>query len=81
MPPGMDDSLSAQKIPARRFGEHHELANLASYLLPDGSAYLTGQQIVIDGGESLMAGEFNGLTLSDPDNVAQMMRAMRPPKK
>ena len=81
VPPGMEDALRADKIPARRFGEHHELANLASYLLADGSAYITGRNITIDGGESLMAGEFNGLTLLDPENVAQVMRMMRPEKK
>ncbi|HBP22477.1 MAG TPA: hypothetical protein DEA08_32445 [Planctomycetes bacterium] len=81
MPPGMEDVLSADKIPAKRFGEHHELANLAAYLLADGSAYVTGQEITIDGGESLMAGEFNGLTLLDPGNVAQVLAMMRPPKK
>ena len=27
------------------------------------------------------AGEFNALTLMDPDNVAQVMRSMRPQKK
>lgn len=80
VPPGMDDVLSPDKIPARRFGEHHELANLAAYLLSDGSGYITGQQLTIDGGESLMAGEFNPLTLLDPENVAQVMRMMRPQK-
>ncbi|MBL4845347.1 MAG: SDR family oxidoreductase [Planctomycetes bacterium] len=77
MPPGMDELLSPDKIPARRFGEHHELANLAAYLLADGSAYLTGREITIDGGESLMAGEFNSLTLMDPAAVEQIMELMR----
>jgi len=77
MPPGMEDLLSPDKIPARRFGEHHELANLAAFLLADGSAYLTGREITIDGGESLMAGEFNQLTLMDPAAVAQVMEMMR----
>jgi NAD(P)-dependent dehydrogenase (short-subunit alcohol dehydrogenase family) len=81
IPPGMDEVLSPDRIPARRFGEHQELADLAAYLLSDASGYITGQEITIDGGESLMAGEFNGFTLMDPENVAQVMRAMRPPKK
>ena len=80
VPPGMDEAFSADRIPARRFGEHHALANLASYLLSEGSAYITGQNIMIDGGESLMAGEFNGLTQMDPQNVAQVMKMMRPQK-
>lgn len=81
VPPGMEEVLSPNKLPARRYGEHIELANLAAYLLCEGSGYITGQQVTIDGGESLMAGEFNGLTLLDPENVAQVMRMMRPPKK
>lgn len=81
VPPGLEEVLSPDKLPARRFGEHIELANLAAYLLCEGSGYITGQQVTIDGGESLMAGEFNGLTLLDPENVAQVMRMMRPPKK
>ncbi len=81
VPPGMVGVLSPDKIPAGRFGEHHELANLASYLLSDGSAYITGHQVTIDGGESLMSGEFNGFTTMDRGNVKQIMETMRPARK
>jgi len=81
VPPGFDAALGKEKIPLKRYGEHHELANLASFLLSDGAGYVTGHEVTIDGGESLMAGEFNGLTLMDPENVAQVMRMMRPEKK
>ncbi len=81
MPGGVDDSIAAKKIPAGRFGRHDELANLASYLLADGSAYITGDCVTIDGGEWLMGGEFNEFTKFDQAAVAQMMGAMRPPKK
>lgn len=77
MPPGFEEILSPDKVPLKRFGEHHELANLAAYLLADGSAYMTGRELTIDGGESLMAGEFNQLTLMDPEAVAQVMEMMR----
>jgi NAD(P)-dependent dehydrogenase (short-subunit alcohol dehydrogenase family) len=80
-PPGFDIEERAKKIPARRFGEHIELANLASYLLADESAYITGANIVIDGAESLMGGQFNELTTFDPNAVAQVLRAMKPEKK
>ncbi len=80
-PPGMDMDSRKEKIPARRFGEHLELANLASYLLADESAYVTGANVVIDGAESLMAGQFNELTTLDPSLVAQVLRAMKPPRK
>jgi len=52
------DPLS--RIPAGRFGEHQELANLAAYLLTDFSSYINGEVIVIDGGEWLHgAGQFS----------------------
>ena len=48
------------RIPLGRVGEHRELANLASYLISDYAAYITGDVITIDGGESVWnAGEFN----------------------
>ncbi len=37
-------------VPLRRFGEHHELANLFAYLASDESGYITGDLIVMDGG-------------------------------
>ena len=42
-----------KKIPLGRFGEHAELANLAAYLIADGSAYVNGEVVTIDGGEWL----------------------------
>jgi NAD(P)-dependent dehydrogenase (short-subunit alcohol dehydrogenase family) len=39
-----------RKIPLGRFGEHAELANLAAYLIADGSAYVNGEVVTIDGG-------------------------------
>lgn len=51
-----------KRIPLGRVGEHQELANLAAYLMSDYSAYITGQEITIDGGEWLKgAGQFNFL--------------------
>lgn len=40
------------RIPARRMGESHEVANLVRYLALDAPDFLTGQVIAIDGGES-----------------------------
>ncbi|CAN5438760.1 SDR family oxidoreductase [soil metagenome] len=47
------------KIPAGRYGEHEELANLAAFLMSDLAPYITGESITIDGGEKLSAGQFN----------------------
>lgn len=51
-----------QRVPLRRTGEKHELANLAAYLISDYAAYINGEVVTIDGGEWLQgAGEFNSL--------------------
>jgi NAD(P)-dependent dehydrogenase (short-subunit alcohol dehydrogenase family) len=58
-----------KRIPLKRYGEHYELANLASYLMSDFSAYMTGEVVTIDGGEWIYnAGEFNAF-----DNIPQEM--------
>jgi NAD(P)-dependent dehydrogenase (short-subunit alcohol dehydrogenase family) len=83
VPPGVEDMLAgitSKKIPAGRFGEHLELANLAAYLVADGSGYITGDCVTIDGGAHYMGGEFNGFTAFDQTALAQMLDAMRPKK-
>jgi NAD(P)-dependent dehydrogenase (short-subunit alcohol dehydrogenase family) len=48
--------------PLKRVGQLSELANLATYLVSDYSAYINGEVIVIDGGEWIAgAGEFSML--------------------
>jgi 3-oxoacyl-[acyl-carrier protein] reductase len=41
-----------EEIPAGRYGRVEEIAGAAVYLAADESAYMTGQQIVLDGGVS-----------------------------
>ncbi|MCK4904239.1 MAG: SDR family oxidoreductase, partial [Candidatus Marinimicrobia bacterium] len=62
-PPGLGiEKKMRDRIPLKRFGEHIELANLATYLVSDGASYINGDVITIDGGEWLKgAGEFNEL--------------------
>lgn len=43
---------NAQRHPLKKIGEPSDIANLASFLLSDQSAWLTGQIIVLDGGMS-----------------------------
>jgi NAD(P)-dependent dehydrogenase (short-subunit alcohol dehydrogenase family) len=45
-----------KQVPLRRFGEHIELANLASYLVSDQAGYITGECVVIDGGKRYLGG-------------------------
>ena len=65
------------KNPLGRVGRHDELANLASFLLSDGSGYINREVVTIDGGEWLQgAGQFNFLSeLTDAD-----WQAMKPKK-
>ncbi len=63
VPPGLGiEKAMKNKIPLKRFGEHRELADLAVFLLCDGSGFINGEVVTIDGGEWLKgAGEFNDL--------------------
>jgi len=50
------------KNPLRRFGTVDEFANLAAFLVSDGSGYINGEVVTMDGGEWLEgAGEFTSL--------------------
>jgi len=64
------EELALDRNPLHRFGTVEELANLAAFLVSDGSGYLNGEVIRMDGGEFLQgAGEFSNLgrALSDKD--------------
>lgn len=69
------------KIPAKRYGNTEELANLAVFLMSDLALYITGDCVVIDGGERLQAGQFNFITqLAPRETLKQMFSAMKPKK-
>lgn len=82
VPPGLKfEKKMKKRIPLQRFGEHEELANLASFLISDGSSYINGEVVTIDGGEWLKgAGEFNDLDRL-PEIAWKAMDAMRKKKK
>lgn len=70
-----------ERIPAGRYGEPEELANLAAFLMSDLSPYLTGDCITIDGGERLAAGQFNFIDkLAPREKLKQFFNAMKPDK-
>jgi NAD(P)-dependent dehydrogenase (short-subunit alcohol dehydrogenase family) len=53
--PGFIDSLPENadfkaKIPMKRYGKTEEIAEVVSFLASDGAAYITGQNIRVDGG-------------------------------
>lgn len=56
------EALALERNPLHRFGTVEELANLAAFLVSDGSGYVNGEVIRMDGGEFLQgAGEFSNL--------------------
>ncbi len=73
------ETLALDRNPMHRFGTVEELANLAAFLISDGSAYINGEVIRMDGGEFLQgAGEFSNLgrALTDKD-----WESLKPRKK
>jgi enoyl-[acyl-carrier-protein] reductase (NADH) len=79
-----DDSYTeayTRKLPMGRVGEKWEIANLAVFLLSDMAPYITGECVVIDGGERLQGAEFNYIAQMAPRDqlkaVFQQMRSRR----
>jgi NAD(P)-dependent dehydrogenase (short-subunit alcohol dehydrogenase family) len=73
------EALALDRNPQHRFGTTEELANLAAFLISDGSSYINGEVIRMDGGEFLQgAGEFStlGRALTNED-----WESLKPRKK
>ncbi len=73
------EALALDRNPMHRFGTTEELANLAAFLISDGSAYINGEVVRMDGGEFLQgAGEFSALgrALTNED-----WQSLKPKKK
>jgi NAD(P)-dependent dehydrogenase (short-subunit alcohol dehydrogenase family) len=73
------ETAALDRNPLHRFGTIEELANLAAFLVSDGSGYINGEVIRMDGGEFLQgAGEFSNLgrILKDED-----WQALKPRKR
>ena len=80
--PDLED-LARQRIPLARFGTLEEFANLATFLISDGSGYVNGDVITMDGGEWLQgAGEFTALgrMLTDKEWETMKPKKNAPPK-
>jgi len=73
------ESLALDRNPLRRFGTVEELANLAAFLVSDGSGYINGEVIRMDGGEFLQgAGEFSNLGRILREEDWQALRPKKP---
>ena len=67
-----------KRNPLGRFGTPEEFANLAAFLVSDGSTYINGELVTMDGGEWLQgAGEFTALGRS---LTQKEWEAMKPKK-
>jgi NAD(P)-dependent dehydrogenase (short-subunit alcohol dehydrogenase family) len=78
------EKLALDRNPLHRFGTVEELANLAAFLVSDGSGYINGEVIRMDGGEFLQgAGEFSNLgrVLTEEDWQAIKPRKSGPTSK
>jgi len=75
------EELAKARIPLGRFGTLEEFANLAAFLVSDGSAYINGEVVTMDGGEWLQgAGEFTALGRMLNENEWEMMKPKKPGK-
>ena len=73
------EELALDRNPLPRFGTVEELANLAAFLVSDGSGYINGEVIRMDGGEFLQgAGEFSNLGRALSDNDWESMKPGKP---
>jgi NAD(P)-dependent dehydrogenase (short-subunit alcohol dehydrogenase family) len=81
MPGSELEKQALKRVPARRFGEQQELANLVCYLMSDASPYQTGDVVTIDGGEALLSGQqFAGFVHMPRTAAKEMMASLRPKK-
>lgn len=80
-----DDSYTeayTRRLPMGRVGEKWEIANLAVFLLSDMAPYITGECVVIDGGERLQGAEFNYIAQMAPrDQLKAVFQQMRSRKQ
>ena len=70
--------MMKKRVPLGRFGEPEELTNLVVFMMSDLSSYLSGANIVLDGGEVLASGgQFNDFIKQDREGVLAMFEMMR----
>ena len=76
------EEAARNRVPLKRFGTPREIADAATFLICGQSAYVTGDCLIVDGGEWLKnGGEFSWATDFDRDALKQMLKAMRGKEK
>jgi NAD(P)-dependent dehydrogenase (short-subunit alcohol dehydrogenase family) len=76
------EQQAKQRIPLGRFGTVEEFANLAAFLVSDGSGFINGEVVTMDGGEWLQgAGEFTALGRMLTEEEWRKMKPAKPTSK
>lgn len=79
--PGDIEKQALSRVPAGRFGDPSELANLAAFMLSDAIPYQTGDCVTIDGGEALFSGQqFAGFAHMPRAKAKALMASLKPKK-
>jgi NAD(P)-dependent dehydrogenase (short-subunit alcohol dehydrogenase family) len=76
------ETIALDRNPLHRFGTVEELANVAAFLVSDGSGYINGEVIRMDGGELLQgAGEFSNLGRVLTEKDWESIKPRKPPAR
>src|SRR6202030_4602172 len=76
------EEAAKKRIPLGRFGTMEEFADLAAFLVSDGSGYINGEVVTMDGGEWLEgAGEVTALGRELTEEEWEEMRPKKSPPK
>ena len=73
------EQAAKERNPLGRFGTLEEFANLAAFLVSDGSAYINGEVVTMDGGQWLQGA--GGFTALGRQLTEKEWEAMKPKKK
>jgi NAD(P)-dependent dehydrogenase (short-subunit alcohol dehydrogenase family) len=75
------EQFARERNPLRRFGTVEEFANLAAFLVSDGSSYINGEVVRMDGGEQLQGGgEFSALGRLLTEEDWKSLKPRKPPR-
>lgn len=77
MPGGDWDAMLKEHLPAGRFGTHADFCDLATFLLSDAASYITGECVVMDGGEWLVGNSFQLLRQLPPEFWEEMAESRK----
>jgi len=70
-----------ESIPLQRFGTKKEIADVAVFLCSDAASYITGEMVVVDGGQWLMSGPERGNMYFQNPMIKQLISGMKRKRK